>query len=158
MRASLVVRRRRLSGEAMTISGIALRAAFAIGCAAWAAAALGDDPTARALLQRQQQSDTFSLQLQQSIQNFRAGELSPQQRLDFDALQRNQRLGQDELNYRQEIQQRQTQQTTPNDALRRAETMRFEQERQMQQDRSTRDAGSELNQPTPAIPNPQPAL
>jgi hypothetical protein len=89
------------------------------------------DPTARALLQRQQQSDDFALQLQQSIQSFRAGPMTPQQRLDFDALQRGQRMQQNELNYRQQIQQAQPG-APGDDALRRAEMLRFEQDRQNQ--------------------------
>jgi hypothetical protein len=97
------------------------------------------DPTARALLQRQQQSDDFALQLQQSIQSFRAGPMTPQQRLDFDALQRGQRMQQNELNYRQEIQQAQPG-GPGTDALRRAELMRFEQERQNQLSRFRSEA------------------
>ncbi len=93
--------------------------------------ACADDPAARALLLRQQQSDAFSLQLQQSIQSFRAGPMTPQQRLDFDALQRGQQFQQRDLEYRQQIQQAQP--SAPNtDALRRAELLRFEQERQNQ--------------------------
>ena len=130
--------------------------ALAMLCAA--APALADDSIARALRERQQQSDAFALQLQQSIQSFRAGALSPQQRLEFDSLQRDQRMRQGELFYRQELQQRQTQQTVPSDnGLRRAETMRFEQERQAQQQRFAGEAAQELSRPQPAKPNPQPA-
>jgi len=87
-----------------------------------------NDLAARAVRERQQQSDAFSLQLQQSIQTFRAGNLAPQQRLELDALQRDQRLRQDELFYRQQVET-----NSPNPgALRRAETMRAEQERQQQ--------------------------
>ena len=107
-----------------------------------------DDPTARALLQRQQQSDNFSLQLQQSIQSFRAGPMTPQQRLDFDALQRGQRMQQDELNYRQQIQQGQP--TAGSDALRRAEMMRFEQERQNQLSRFRSEGEPPASAPTRA--------
>jgi hypothetical protein len=89
------------------------------------------DPAARALLLRQQQSDDFALQLQQSIQSHRAGPMTPRERLDFDALQRGQRMQQNELNYRQQIQQAQP--GAPGDsALRRAELLRFEQDRQNQ--------------------------
>jgi len=98
--------------------------------AAIAGVAHADDPTARALLLRQQQSDNFSLQLQQSIQSFRAGSMTPQQRLEFDALQRGQRMQQDELNYRQQILQGQP--NAGSEALRRAEMLRFEQDRQNQ--------------------------
>ncbi len=137
---------------------VCLRTSAAILCALSFNAARGDDVAARALLQRQQQSDAFSLQLQQSLQNSRAGSLSPQQRLDFEALQRDQRLRQNELFYRQDLQQRQTQQTTPPDsARRRAETMRFEQERQTELDRSSRETERGLAPPQPAAPRPQPA-
>ena len=88
------------------------------------------DPAARALLLRQQQSDDFALQLQQSLQSHRAGPMTPQQRLDFDALQRGQRMQQNELNYRQQIQQAEPR--AGDSALRRAEILRFEQDRQNQ--------------------------
>jgi hypothetical protein len=96
-----------------------------------AGVANAQDPAARAMLQRQQQSDDFALQLQQSIQSFRAGPMTPQQRLDFDALQRGQRMNQSDLHYRQQIQQAQPG-APGDDALRRAEIMRFEQDRQNQ--------------------------
>jgi hypothetical protein len=109
----------------------AVKLLVALLLAATAGIAFAQDPAARALLQRQQQSDDFALQLQQSIQSFRAGPMTPQQRLDFDARQRGQRMQQDELNYRQQIQQAQP--AAPGtDALQRAELMRFEQERQNQ--------------------------
>ena len=107
-----------------------------------------DDPTARALLLRQQQSDNFSLQLQQSIQSFRAGSMTPQQRLDFDALQRGQRMQQDELNYRQQIQQGQP--NAGSDALRRAEMLRFEQDRQHQLSRFRSEGEPPVSAPTRA--------
>ena len=104
--------------------------------AALASAAGADDLASRAVRERQQQSDAFSLQLQQSIQTFRAGNLAPQQRLELDALQRDQRLRQDELFYRQQVET-----NSPNPgALRRAEAMRAEQERQQQLSRYRSDA------------------
>jgi len=99
--------------------------------AAGSAHAQVQNPAASALLLRQQQSDDFALQLQQSIQSYRAGPMTPQQRLDFDAMQRGQRMQQNELNYRQQVQQAQPG-APANDALRRAEMMRFEQDRQNQ--------------------------
>jgi hypothetical protein len=114
--------------------------------AAIAGIAHAQDPAARALLQRQQQSDDFALQLQQSIQSFRAGPMTPQQRLDFDAMQRGQRMQQNELNYRQEIQQARPG-APGTDALRRAELMRFEQERQNQLSRFR----SEGEPPAPVV-------
>lgn len=105
-----------------------------------AAAAQTTDPTARALLERQQQSDAFSLQLQQSIQRFRAGDLTLQQRLELESQQRDQRLRQGDTFYRQQVQQQQTQQTTgPNSPLRDAEAMRLEQDRQQQLSRFRSD-------------------
>jgi hypothetical protein len=107
-----------------------------LGFAALASAAGADDLASRAVRERQQQSDAFSLQLQQSIQSFRAGNLPPQQRLELDALQRDQRLRQDELFYRQQVET-----NSPNPgALRRAEAMRAEQERQQQLSRFRSDA------------------
>ncbi len=104
--------------------------------AALASAAGANDLAARALRERQQQSDAFSLQLQQSIQSFRAGNLPPQQRLEFDAVQRDQRLRQDELFYRQQVET-----NSPNPGtLRRAEAMRAEQERQQQLSRFRSDS------------------
>ena len=120
---------------------------------AFAGAALAQDPAARALLQRQQQSDDFALQLQQSIQSFRAGPMTPQQRLDFDALQRGQRMQQNELNYRQEIQRAQPG-APGTDALRRAELMRFEQERQNQLSRFR----SEGEPPAPVVSRQPPLV
>ena len=109
----------------------AMRVAAALLLTLAATAAHAQDPAARALLLRQQQSDDFALQLQQSIQSHRAGPMTPQQRLDYDALQRGQRMRQDELNYRQQVQQAQP--AAPGtDALQRAEIMRFEQDRQNQ--------------------------
>jgi hypothetical protein len=95
------------------------------------AAAQTIDPVARALLERQQQSDAFSLQLQQSIERSRAGKFAPRERLELESLQQDQRLRQGDTFYRQLIQQQQTQQTTEvGSALRHAEAMRFEQDRQ----------------------------
>jgi hypothetical protein len=115
------------------------------------------DPTARALLQRQQQSDDFALQLQQSIQSFRAGPMTPQQRLDFEALQRGQRMQQNELNYRQQIQQAQPG-TPGDDALRRAEMMRFEQDRQNQLSRFRWEGEPSAPAPTPKVPLVEPGV
>ena len=112
------------------------RILIGLGIAALASAAGADDLASRAVRERQQQSDAFSLQLQQSIQSFRAGNLPPQQRLELDALQRDQRLRQDELFYRQQVET-----NSPNlGALRRAEAMRAEQERQQQLSRFRSDA------------------
>jgi hypothetical protein len=99
--------------------------------AAGVAHAQVQNPAASALLLRQQQSDDFALQLQQSIQSHRAGPMTPQQRLDFDAMQRGQRMQQNELNYRQQVQQAQPG-AAGGDAYRRAELMRMEQDRQNQ--------------------------
>ncbi len=108
----------------------------ALAIALSASSAGADDLAARALRERQQQSDAFSLQLQQSIQSFRAGNLAPQPRLELDAVQRDQRLRQDELFYRQGVQT-----NSPNPgALRRAEAMRAGEERQQQLSRFRSDA------------------
>jgi hypothetical protein len=127
--------------------GLGITAALVAG------AARADDLASRALRERQQQSDAFSLQLQQSIQSFRAGNLAPQQRLELEALQRDQRLRQDELFYRQQVQT-----NSPNTgALRRAEAMRAEQERQQQLSRFRSDAAQAaegehaVQQPAPLV-------
>ena len=130
-----------------------MRPLVALLLAAVAGIVHAQDPAARALLQRQQQSDDFALQLQQSIQSFRAGPMAPQQRLDFDALQRGQRMQQNELNYRQEIQQAQPG-APGTDALRRAELMRFEQERQNQLSRFR----SEGEPPAPVVSRQPPLV
>jgi hypothetical protein len=115
------------------------------------------DPTARALIQRQQQSDDFALQLQQSIQSYRAGPMTPQQRLDFDATQRGQRMQQNELNYRQQI--RQAQPGTPgDDALRRAEMLRFEQDRQNQLSRFRWEGEPSTPPSMPKVPLVEPGV
>jgi hypothetical protein len=113
------------------------------------------DPAARALLLRQQQSDDFALQLQQSLQSHRAGPMTPQQRLDFDALQRGQRMQQNELNYRQQIQQAEPR--AGDSALRRAEILRFEQDRQNQLSRF-RWEGEQPPVATPVHPLVEPGV
>ncbi len=124
-----------------------------LGIAALASAAGADDLAARAVRERQQQSDAFSLQLQQSIQSFRAGNLPPQQRLELDALQRDQRFRQDELFYRQELQT-----NSPNPGtLQRAETMRAEQERQQQLSRFRSEAAQAV-EGAPAAPQLAPLV
>jgi hypothetical protein len=96
--------------------------------AAIASAAAANDLAARAVRERQAQSDAFSLQLQQSIQSFRAGNLPPQQRIELESRHRDQRLRQDELFYRQQIEH-----NSPNPPVyRRADALRHEQDRQQQ--------------------------
>jgi hypothetical protein len=95
-----------------------------------AAGAQTSDPGARALLERQQQSDAFSLQLQQWMQQPRALGLPQRERQALDALHHDQQLRQSDSFYRQQIQQLQTQQATePGNGLREAEAMRFQQDR-----------------------------
>lgn len=123
-------------------------------------AAQATDPAAQAQLLRQQQSDAFALQLQQSIQSFRAGPLAPERRLELDSLQRDQRLRQSDSFYRQQVQQAQP--LAPDAALRRAELMRFQQESAMDLDRARAEAASagvrdRPPQPSPAL-NPEPAV
>ena len=113
---------------------------FGLGVAAAlvAGAAFGDDPTSRALLERQQQSDAFALQLQQSVERSEAGNVGPLERLELDARQRDQRQRQDELFYRQQIQTN----SPDTGVLRRAEAMRADQERQQQLSRFRSGAAS----------------
>jgi len=134
--------------NARILLGLGIAAALVAG------AARADDLASRALRERQQQSDAFSLQLQQSIQSFRAGNLAPRERLELDALQRDQRLRQDELFYRQQVE---TNSPTTGGALRRAEAMRAEQERQQQLSRFRSDAAQAaegervVQQPVPLV-------
>jgi hypothetical protein len=135
----------------------AVKPAVVVLLLAAAGVAHAQDPAARALLLRQQQSDDFALQLQQSIQSQRAGPMTPQQRLDFDALQRGQRMQQDELNYRQQIQQAQP--GAPGDsALRRAELLRFEQDRQNQLSRFRWEGEQQPPAATPTRPLVEPGV
>jgi hypothetical protein len=112
-----------MTGMARTILiGLGVAAALAAGGVS------ANDLAARAVRERQAQSDAFALQLQQSIQSFRAGNLPPQQRLELESIHRDQRFRQDEILYRQEVDA-----NSPNPpALRRAEAMRADQERQQQ--------------------------
>jgi len=124
------------------------------------APAFAGDAAAQAQLLRQQQSDAFALQLQQSLQSFRAGPLAPERRLELESLQRDQRLGQSDTFYRQQVQQAQPLATPAEDAYRRAELMRFEQERALELDRAREAAAIAVDRsrppPRPA-PNSEPA-
>ena len=123
--------------------------------------ARADDPAAQAQLLRQQQSDAFALQLQQSLQSFRAGPLAPERRLELESLQRDQRLRQSDSFYRQQVQQAQPGPAPADAAYRRAELMRFEQERALELDRAREEAANAVDRshphPRPA-PNPEPAV
>jgi len=136
--------------QSRTPIGLVLGAMLALS----AATAYGDDLASRAVLQRQQQSDAFALQLQQSLQSARSGSLTPQQRLEFDALQRDQRFRQDDAFYRQQIQRNTTPVAPGNEALRRAEALRFEQDRQQQLSRFR----AESEPPAPPAARPAPLV
>jgi len=135
------------------VRALLLLLAFAAGLAH----AQVQNPAASALLLRQQQSDDFALQLQQSLQSYRAGPMTPQQRLDFDAMQRGQRMQQNELNYRQQVQQAQPG-APGEDALRRAEMMRFEQDRQNQLSRFRWEGEAPAPAATPTRPLVEPGV
>ena len=118
------------------------------------------DAAAQAQLLRQQQSDAFALQLQQSVQSFRAGPLAPERRLELESLQRDQRLRQSDSFYRQQVQQAQPLPAPADAAYRRAELMRFEQERALEIDRAREEAATavERSRPPPRpAPNSEPA-
>jgi hypothetical protein len=127
----------------------------------FSAPALAGDAAAQAQLIRQQQSDAFALQLQQSVQSFRAGPLAPERRLELESLQRDQRLRQSDSFYRQQVQQAQPLATPAEGVYRRAELMRFEQERALEHDRAREEAANAVDRsrppPRPA-PNPEPAV
>jgi hypothetical protein len=120
--------------------------------------ALATDPAAQTQLLRQQQSDAFALQLQQSIQSFRAGPLAPERRLELESTLRDQRLRQSDSFYRQQVQQAQP--LAPDGAARRAELMRFEQESAMDLDRARAEAANAVvrDRPPQPAPNPEPAV
>jgi hypothetical protein len=112
--------------------GLGVAAALAAG------AARCDDPTARLLLERAQREAAFTLGVQQSLENARAGNLGPRERLELDARQRDQRAAQDALFYRQTIQTY----SPAMDLQRRSEAMRAAQERQEQLSRFRFEAAS----------------
>ena len=124
--------------------------------------AFADEAAAQAQLLRQQQSDAFALQLQQSIQSFRAGPIAPERRLELESLQRDQRLRQSDSFYRQQVQQQAQPDATPTgDMYRRADLMRFEQERRQDLDRAGAEAANavERSRPPPQpAPNPEPVV
>jgi len=123
------------------LRGLGIAAALAAG------SALGDDQISRALLERAQRADAFTLRVQQSLESARAGNLGPRERLEFDARQRDQRERQDELFYRQ-----QTQTYVPQSGVqRRAEAMRAEQERQEQLSRFRFDGASPVGSKPPTL-------
>ena len=137
-----------------------MRAILAALLLVLSAPAFAADAAAQAQLLRQQQSDAFALQLQQSVQSFRAGPLAPARRLELESLLRDQRLGQSDTFYRQQMQQAQPLAAPGADAYRRAELMRFEQEQVLELDRA-REAGAlaieRSRPPPPPAPNPEPA-
>jgi hypothetical protein len=130
--------------------------------AAAAAPVAGNDGAARAQLYRQQQSDAFALQLQQSVEAFRAGPLTPQQRIELESVHRGQQLRQADQFYRQQVQQTQTLVGPRPPAASRAELMRFQQERQGELDRARAESAVVVDrnrqpEPRPA-PNPEPTV
>lgn len=133
-----------------------MRTFLLVALVALSQTALAADPAAHAQLLRQQQSDAFSLQLQQSVQSFRAGPLAPQQRLELESTLRDQRLQQSDAFYRQQVQQAQP--VAPAPGQRAAERMRFEQQNAMHLDRARAEAANAVvrDRPPPA-PNPEPA-
>ncbi len=137
-----------------------MRLFFLVSVLIVARLALAGDAGAQAQLLREQQSDAFALQLQQSLQSFRAGPLAPERRLELESLQRDQRLRQSDSFYRQQVQQAQPV-PAPVDVYRRAELMRFEQERALEIDRAREEAanaGDRSRPPPRPAPNPEPAV
>lgn len=134
-----------------------LAAFFPAAVLALSGAARGTDPAALAQLLRQQQSDAFALQLQQSLDAFRAGPLAPARRLELESLQRDQRLRQSDSFYRQQVQQAQP--VAPAPGRSSAELLRFEQENATGLDRARDEAANALvrGRPPPRPePNPEP--
>jgi hypothetical protein len=125
-----------------------MRAFFLAVLLALSSAAAATDPAAQAQLLRQQQSDAFALQLQQSLDAFRAGPLTPERRLELDSLLRDQRLRQADSFYRQQVQQAQP--VAP--GQRSAELMRFEQERAADLDRARAESANAVEASRPKPP------
>ena len=136
-----------------------MRLFFLVSLLIVARLAVAGDAAAQAQLLREQQSDAFALQLQQSLQSFRAGPLAPERQLELETLQRDQRLRQSDSFYRQQVQQAQPV-PGPQDVYRRAESMRFEQERTVDLDRARDEAANAVERsrpPSRPAPNPEPA-
>ena len=131
---------------------------FALMLLACAATTVVADPSAQSQLIRQQQSDAFALQLQQSVDAFRAGPLAPSQRLELESQQRDQRLRQADTFYRQRVQQSQP---PSGPGAREAELMRFKQDTNADLSRAADEAANllERSRPVPKpAPNPEPAV
>jgi hypothetical protein len=135
----------------MLVTGMARRWIFlALGLAA-ARVALGDDATDRALLERAQRENAFSLGVQQSIESGQAGKLGPRERLELETRQREQREKQDALFYQQKMQTY----APASDLERRTEEMRAKQEREDQLSRFRFESASPPKGPVPT-PAPGP--
>jgi len=124
---------------------------FVLGIAG-AGVALGDDATDRALLERAQRENAFTLGVQQSIESGQAGKLGPRERLELETRQREQREKQDALFYQQKMQTY----APASDLERRAGEMRAKQEREDQLSRFRFEAASppKGNAPAPGPVTP----
>jgi hypothetical protein len=135
----------------MLMTGMARRwVLLALGLAA-AGVALGDDATDRALLERAQRENAFTLGVQQSIERGQAGQLGARERLELETRQREQREKQDALFYQQKIQTY----APASDLERRTEELRAKQEREDQLSRFRFEAASPPKGPVPT-PAPGP--
>jgi hypothetical protein len=135
----------------MLMTGMARRWIFlALGLAA-AGVVLGDDATDRALLERAQRENAFTLGVQQSLESGQAGKLGPRERLELETRQREQREKQDALFYQQKMQTY----APASDLERRTEEMRAKQEREDQLSRFRFEAASPPKSP---VPTPAPGL
>lgn len=122
---------------------------------ALAGPALADDAVARAQLLQQQRSDAFALQLQQSVESFRAGALAPAERLELESLHRDQRLRQSETFYRQEVQQSQRTAAPAGPAALDAERARFGEHNAAELSRAAQESATQVERGRPA-PQPEP--
>jgi len=133
------------------MAGKSIFRALAVVAALAPGAALGDDPISRALLERAQREDAFSLGVQQSMERAHAGTLGARERLELDARQRDQRQQQDALFYQQQMRSY----TPVSPPFRHAETMRDKQEREDQLSRFRFDS---TTAPTKTLPVPAPVV
>jgi hypothetical protein len=130
--------------------GLTLLASVAL-----AGPAAADDAAARAQLFQQQRSDAFALQLQQSVESFRAGALAPAERLELESLHRDQRLRQSETFYRQQVQQSQSAAAPAGPGALDAERARFEQHNATELSRAAQESATQAERSRPA-PQPEP--
>lgn len=123
---------------------------------AFAGPALADDAAARMQLLQQQRSDAFALQLQQSVESFRAAALPPAERLELESLHRDQRLRQSENFYRQQVQQSHSAAAPAGPSALDAERARLQHHNAAELSRAAQESANQVERGRPA-PQPEPS-